>query len=422
MTRPDRTVLSFMLFLGTAGAVITPVTTVQADSWAMPEQTVYQSPNKGCRVTVTPREIGSQLRYFERKIAETEGKAQPQPGFAQAKAECKDQKGRWQKVWSGLISNEVAPVEVLVSNGARRVVTFDNWHQVGYGDNVVVIYNETGQLLGRYALEELVPAEYIEALPHSVSSIHWRGEPRIDEQANRLIVPLAVPTLDRTSDQKDYIEVVFDLSNGEAIRPSGAQWEQALARAQEVNIADKKAEQTRLVYLTEPLFGPKSKAEPDWHGYLQEAYLRLTPNLSAWAGASTTVLFHPRDENYETSKGWVSTALADLVEFPGDDASIATVGPPDDLVMVLRKAASGLKPDALRGSTIYVAVPVTHRDQVAAIIAPTGAKFVWLDPETGIPQRPERIPGSPEEAASQERMRKEMNDDAMEAAKEASKK
>lgn len=422
MRRSCSATIPRLLLAGTAGLILAPIAPLHADSWVMPEKTVYHAADKSCRVTVTPREIGSQLRYFERKVAESDGKAQPQPGFAQAKAECKDQKGRWQQVWSSSISNEVAPVQVLVSNGAKRLVTFDNWHQVGYGDNVVAIYNETGQVLGRYALDQLVSAEYIAALPHSVSSIRWRGEPRIDEQTNRLIVPLVVPRVDPSDDKTDYIELTFSLDTGKFNPIDGARWDKAQADARAANMAMARAEEARRLYMINPLFGPATNDERNWHGYLQEAYLRLTPNLSAWAGASTTVLLHPRAENYETSKGWVSSALADLAEFSGDDATIATAGPPDDLVAVLRKAASGLKPDALRGSTIYVAVPATHRDQVAAIIAPTGAKFVWLDSETGIPQRPERIPGSPEEAAWQERMRKEMNDESMEAAKEASKK
>lgn len=410
-----------LLLAGTVGLAMAPIAPLHADSWVMPEQTVYHAADKSCRVTVTPRPIGSQLRYFERKVAESEGKAQPQPGFAQAKAECKDQKGRWQQVWSNPISNEVAPVEVLVSNGAKRVVTFDNWHQVGYGDNVVVIYDETGQVLGRYALDQLVTAEYIAAMPHSVSSIRWRGAPRIDEQANRLIVPLMVPGIDPSDEKTDYIELTFSLDTGRFNPPAGTRWDKAQADAKAANTAMARAEEANRLYLINPLFGPATNDERNWHGYLQEAYARVTPSNDIWAYASITVLRDPQASDYKVSEKWVNEAIADLTEVPGEDASFATTGPPDNLVRVLGKALGKQKQGNLKGSTLYVAIPSSYRDELARIIAPTGATFVWLDPATGIPQRPERIPGSPEQAAAQERMRKDVSDDAMGAARAAAK-
>lgn len=59
--------------------------------------------------------------------------------------------------WTAPLSNRVAPVSALVSDSGRYVVTFDNWDQVGYGDDVVAVYDgSNGTLLWKYRLE--VPA------------------------------------------------------------------------------------------------------------------------------------------------------------------------------------------------------------------------------------------------------------------------
>lgn len=58
--------------------------------------------------------------------------------------------------WSTVLSNHISPSGVEVSNDGKYVVTFDNWGGVGYGDNVVAFYTDSG-LLKKYSLEELFP-------------------------------------------------------------------------------------------------------------------------------------------------------------------------------------------------------------------------------------------------------------------------
>lgn len=73
--------------------------------------------------------------------------------------------------------NPVRPVDVFLTD-AGELVTFDNWHNMGYGD-VVAVYDANGDLVVSYTLDELYPDESSrDALPMSVSSIWWRcGEP-----------------------------------------------------------------------------------------------------------------------------------------------------------------------------------------------------------------------------------------------------
>jgi hypothetical protein len=73
------------------------------------------------------------------------------------------------------LQNPVAPVDLLLSNRGY-LLTFDNWHNAGYG-KVVAIYRPNGELVRTYELEALYPAKQLEAIPTSVSSRWWRCRP-----------------------------------------------------------------------------------------------------------------------------------------------------------------------------------------------------------------------------------------------------
>jgi hypothetical protein len=70
------------------------------------------------------------------------------------------------------LPNPIAPVEALMNNDGL-LITFDNWHNVGYG-KVVVIYDATGAVVRAYDLDQLYPREKLGRVPTSVSSRWWR--------------------------------------------------------------------------------------------------------------------------------------------------------------------------------------------------------------------------------------------------------
>src|SRR3546814_11625952 len=90
------------------------------------------------------------------------------------------QDGHWLTVWKAPLANDVAPVDAVVSN-AGVSMTFDNWHGLGWGDDALVFYSADGSQIRKFGLAAFLPGFYVEALPRTVSSIHWRGEPHIDE-------------------------------------------------------------------------------------------------------------------------------------------------------------------------------------------------------------------------------------------------
>jgi len=170
--------------------IIAAFTSVHADSWKLPKKEKYFALNKKYYLEVTPKKLESQLKYFEDKVEgrnnagalkrATENRAKG--AFYARRAD-----GGYSKKWEFPLLNEVSPVSALVSNNGGYVVTFDNWHGVGYGDDVVVIYRPNGALVKKFGLEDLLTEGDIETLPRSVSSIWWGGEHYIDD-ANAILI------------------------------------------------------------------------------------------------------------------------------------------------------------------------------------------------------------------------------------------
>jgi hypothetical protein len=71
--------------------------------------------------------------------------------------------------------NPIAPVDLLLSN-AGYLITFDNWHNLGYG-KAVAIYGPSGKPLASWQLEELYTRDQLDAIKKSVSSRWWRCSP-----------------------------------------------------------------------------------------------------------------------------------------------------------------------------------------------------------------------------------------------------
>ena len=97
------------------------------------------------------------------------------------------------QVWRRPLLNEAAPVEVVVADDGRHVVTLDEWFRLGFGPHVVVLYGHDGTPTRALSLDEFLPANYIAALPHSISSIHWRAAVRSSPDGRSARIPVAVP-------------------------------------------------------------------------------------------------------------------------------------------------------------------------------------------------------------------------------------
>lgn len=195
--------------------------TVFGDSWALPEPKKYYSANKEHYVEVIPKKLESQLKYFEDKVNK---KVSPGSKEGDKDNYCKGilyrraKNGTYQKVWSVPLSNEVAPVNAIVSNDGQYVITFDNWHMVGYGDNVVVIYGQDGKQINKLSLKDIFTDDEIIRLPRSVSSIYWGAKHYIDEKKGLLVLSVVSRWSGSFDNEPEWKEMKVELRTGKILR------------------------------------------------------------------------------------------------------------------------------------------------------------------------------------------------------------
>lgn len=360
-----------------------------ADSWAPATKVVVESPDRQHRFTMTPRELSSNLAYFEDAV---DGKPKPgqRPGrdtSARGRLEVRSPGGRWTTVWDKPLVNDVAPVDVLVAPSGRVVATLDNWHFVGRGDNVLVFYGADGRLIRSLKLSDLLPDYYIKALPSSVSSTQWRSDVRFDSDG-KLMIPILQPSDDRSDDSRS-VEVVVDPMVGGILPLDPAKWSAALDAGRRVAAARDEDERKSRDAFIAPLLGPTTIGEREWHQYLSEAFFRLDPDWKENSPA-TKILRSPQSADYKPSVEWLRETLLET-EMAADRVMIASPSSPDNLIVELVKIVRDMRPRQLKAATIYIAAPPSHRDRLLAMLAPSGANLIYLDPSVPIPQRADRL-------------------------------
>lgn len=374
------------LGLLTLGAILVSIAPSPscADSWMLPTTTTYTSCAGHARITVSPRDLKSQLGYFDDKVKNVDAAGQKKGGspVARARLERLVDK-RWRVVWEYQIANDVAPVSALVRDDGGYAVTFDDWHGTGYGPHAVVIYGAGGKQVRALALSDIVPADYIKALPHSVSSIRWRGEPRFSSVGQKVIIPVIIPSEDFASDPAT-IDIAVDLADGSVSPVNEGAWDAAQATGRKVLAAQVAYEASAKAAFLAPLLGPKANAEREWHDYLREAVARLIGDDET---PSTTVLRLPGADDYAVSETWLHDALT---ESYADKVAMASLSEAN-FVSVLKKVMSRLPDRSLSKVTAFIAVSDQNWPEVVATMRRSGAKIVQVDPAKAIPQRPERI-------------------------------
>ncbi len=181
--------------VATAAAAVLSAATAAADSWAEPQEENYYSANDAYYLHVVPGDgltpaRGALYRALPGRDAE--------------------------ELWARDLANPNAPYKVLVAASGEYVVTFDEWGQVGYGPNVVVIYGPGGELVRKFALEDFLAEEEVAAVPATVSSRWWGGEHYLDEAAGVVVLMVATGRVgaDGTA---EFGEVRIRLADGEVL-------------------------------------------------------------------------------------------------------------------------------------------------------------------------------------------------------------
>jgi hypothetical protein len=197
------------------------ISIVYADTWALPTKWECFSKNKIYRLTVIPRDLNSQLAYFKDKCDDKEKKAGQ---LKDGKQKCtgilakKASSGEYNTVWKITLVNDVSPTGAMVTDDGKYVITFNNWHQVGYGPDTVVIYSSSGKLIKQFALRDFLAEEEYNRLPRSVSSIWWGGKHRIDKENKTLILRVVKKGNIANHEENEYFPIYIQLAGGKVSR------------------------------------------------------------------------------------------------------------------------------------------------------------------------------------------------------------
>lgn len=192
---------------------------VQADSWIPPGTEDYFSADNVFMFRVVPRELSSSFGYFRDRV---EGREIPgqRPGgqlyclgiFAK-----RDSGDLYQTVWTKPLRNDVAPVSVLVSAAGDYVVTFDNWHAMGHGKNVVVIYGPRGKFVREFGLADFISPSELVKLPRSVSSIWWGEGHSFDKTGEYLVLRIVANGIMPYDENAVFRRVHIELATGKIL-------------------------------------------------------------------------------------------------------------------------------------------------------------------------------------------------------------
>ncbi len=213
--------------LNTAGVLVTAAVfslLTWGDEWIPARPKTYCSDNKRFCVLVRPRELRSNLAYFEDKVQGKEPAGQRPGTKPKATATLFEQTSSNGNVerWTTDLTNDVAPVDVVVSNDGRFAVALDNWHAMGYGDDVVAIYDWRGKLVRKYSLEQLLN-QNVGRVTQSVSSRWWREQARIENSILIITVKLrkALESQEsatvREEDSTEWRELRINLESAEIV-------------------------------------------------------------------------------------------------------------------------------------------------------------------------------------------------------------
>lgn len=133
-----------------------------ADQWLAPKPQHVVSANGKYLVWIVPGEsLGDTLGFEGSKKG----------AYARAEFYEKQTDRSFKLIADVFLQNPIAPVNILL-NDQGYLITFDNWHNAGYG-KVVAIYTPGGVPLRSHELEALYSAKRVEEIPRTVSSRHW---------------------------------------------------------------------------------------------------------------------------------------------------------------------------------------------------------------------------------------------------------
>ncbi len=289
---------------------------------------------------------------------------------------------------------------MVVANKGQGFATFDNWHSMGHGTTAIVIHGRNGTPIRKFGLEDLFPPWFVAALPHSVSSINWRGDPRISTSGTELIVPVVQPSSDELSSGAGRtIDLSIRLADGAPVGLETGAWKKALNEAAVTARASCAAERAWISKWNAPVAAPTTGKDEDWHYYLREIQYRIK-----WSDdpptAGTTVLRMPSSADFQASVGWLEEALTETAIV---DHNLRAIGSPDlaRLAIEIERIGPGIRRGRLKGVDLVIVADDARASRIHAALARSGANLMFIDPRRTFPHVAQRMRNQAEVATCQ---------------------
>jgi len=199
--------------------LLAAVTAALADSWLPPQETTYTSSSGAFVFTVMPPSFEERDKYYNERYKDKGNRPSTEElrGRFPCVGRLVNSKNHDETVWERPLLNDIAPVSALVTSNGNYVVTFDEWHSVGYGPNVVVIYGSDGKVIRRLSLADFLSKGHIASLPHSVSSIFWGAGHYIDEAQEKIILRVFESGTMFSEPSPEIREIQIVLATGEIV-------------------------------------------------------------------------------------------------------------------------------------------------------------------------------------------------------------
>lgn len=376
-TPPMRTPSPFNQLL--VAALLLASAFVSADTWGPPRTVVTLSANGQFRVTVVPRPIDGALPFFRDKVEGVEPAGQ-RSGETQASAVARvervDTRGAWRLLWQRPLVNDVAPTSVLLTDDASFLVTFDNWHSAGYGDDVIAIYDRDGKLVRKLSLEQVLPPAYVHHIPRSVSSRWWGGKHALVNN-DRMVELQIAPPGNSISGSAPHVPLRIRLDDGTVVPPSGAAWEQAMAKATALESKRLAAWEDLRILRATPLAAPSSFGTREWRQYMFELRDRIAGADERMGGM---VLPAPGAEPGFHDGYDISDWFLGYDDEPYSSKSLILVSPRSETLaaLLVRCFASRADGSMRKAHIVFVGTP-EEGEKVASAAEKSGARLTLID-------------------------------------------
>ena len=347
----------------------------------LPAPPVYVSPDGNTRVAVITLDRDGQ--------PQSPGQL-PSTGW-QALAEVQQHSGgEWRVVRRFPFVNDLEPRELLVANGAHRIVAIDTLYGIGDGPNVVVIYDGEGHRIRSLGLTDFLPAAWIHALPSSIGDVYWGRGHALDAAGTVLTLQV---TRAGESDPDTAATVPLRISAEDGrVFTQDATMPAAQAPLDAVD-AQRRAEWTKVrTARMQPLSAPRSQDAQAWRRYTVELAGRLSDDGDSVGWWQQTML----DDSADYDARSIGDKIREMAE-PGsrtpDRVLLAAPGS-RALAKAIAGALQGVPVASLQGDTIVFVGTQDAFASMAPAATRAGVNLRFVDATMPYPGKvePEAVP------------------------------